>query len=155
MWARWAARWKLTAIVFAIVLASCGGRPGVTVSVAGVTVRMVLASVTERTVWSSSHGDAFPQDFPLTTVRAQTPVTLKFEAGEGATSIRGVIHDLDAPTPAGGPVEEFTVSGRSGAHTSRSIAPGRTFQVLVNVPWSFFVTGGEETHIFRLRVEPP
>ena len=116
---------------------------------------MAIASVTERTACSSSHGDAFPQDPPLTTVRATLPVTLMLEAGQGATSIRGWIYDVDAPTPSGGPLEEFTVSGRSGAHTSRSIIPARTYQVLVNVPWSFFVTGGEETHIFRLRVEPP
>lgn len=148
-------RWKLAAILLAIVLASCGGRPGVTVSVAGATVPMVFAGVTERTACSSSHGDAFPQDPPLTTVRAPLPVTLKFEAGQGATSIRGVIYDVDAPTPSGGPQEEFTVTGRTGAHTARSIVPGRTYQVLVNVPWSFFVTGGEETHVFRLRVEPP
>ena len=148
-------RWKLAAIIFAIVLASCGGRPGVTVSVAGVIVPMVFAGVTERTACSSSHGDAFPQDPPLTTVRAPLPVTLDFEAGQGATSIRGVIYDVGAPTPSGGPQEEFTVTGRSGAHTARSIVPGRTYQVLVNVTWSFFVTGGEETHLFRLRVEPP
>ena len=155
MRARWATRWKLTAIVFAIVLASCGGRPGVAVSVAGTTVPMVLSSVTQRTTCSSSHGDAAPQDPPLTTVRAPLPVTLTFNAGQGASSIRGVIYDVDAPTPSGGPQEEFTVTGRTGEHTARSIVPGRTYQVLVNVPWSYFVSGGEETHLFRLRVEPP
>ena len=148
-------QWKLIAIVVGVVLVSCGGRPGVAVTVAGVTVPMVLASVSERTLWSSSHGDAFPRDFPLITVRAPTPVTLTFEAGQGATSIRGVIYDLDAPTPSGGPQEEFTVTGRTGAHMSRSIVPGRTYQVLVNVPWSYVATGGEETHIFRLHVESP
>ena len=122
---------------------------------AGVAVPMVIASVSERTACSSSHGDAFPQNPPLTTGRAPTPVTLTFEAGQGATSIRGVIYDLDAPTPSGGPQEEFMVTGRTGAYTARSMVPGRTYQVLVNVPWSFVVTGGEETHLFRLRVEPP
>jgi hypothetical protein len=152
---RRATRWKLAAILVAVLLASCGGRPGVAVSVAGATVPMVVSSVTQRTACSSSHGDAFPQDPPLTIVRAPMPVKLNFEAGQGATSIRGWIYDVDAPTPSGGPQEEFLVPGRTGAHTARSIVPGRTYQVLVNVPWSFFVTGGEETHVFRLRVEPP
>ena len=116
---------------------------------------MVVSSVTERTTCSSTHGDAFPQDPPLTTVRTPMPVTLNFEAGQGATSIRGVIYDVDALTPSGGPQEEFMVAGRTGTHTARLMVPGRTYQVLVNVPWSFFVTGGEETHVFRLRVEPP
>lgn len=80
---------------------------------------------------------------------------LKFEAGQGASDIRGWIYDVDAPTPSGGPLEEFTIPGRTGAHAARSIVPARTYEVMVNVRWSFFVTGGEETHRFRLRVEPP
>jgi len=127
----------------------------VTVSVAGVTAPMVLSSRTERTSCSTSHGDAFPQNLPLTTVRAPTPVMLKFEAGQGASEIRGVIYHVDTPTPSGGPLEEFTIRGRTGTHTALSIVLGRTYQVLVNVRWSFFVTGGEETHLFRLRVESP
>ncbi len=39
----------LAAILVAIVLASCGGHPGLTVSVDGKVVPMVLASTTERT----------------------------------------------------------------------------------------------------------
>jgi hypothetical protein len=152
---RRATRWKLAAIIVAVLLAACGGRPGVTVSVAGAAVPMMVSSVTQRTACSSSHGDAGPQDPPLTTVRAPLPLTLTFNAGQGASSIRGVIYDVDAPTPSGGPQEEFMVPGRSGAHTARSMVPGRTYEVMVNVPWSFFVTGGEETHRFRLRVEPP
>jgi hypothetical protein len=70
------ARWELAAIIVAVLLASCGGRPGVTVSVAGAAVPMILSSVTQRTACSSSHGDAFPRDPPLTTVRAPLPVTL-------------------------------------------------------------------------------
>lgn len=153
--APWVSRLKLTAILVAILLASCGGQPGVTVSVAGVTMPMILSSRTESTSCSTSHGDAFPQTVPVTTVRVPTPVMLKFEAGQGASDIRGWIYDVDAPTPSGGPLEQFTIAGRAGAHTARSIVQARTYEILVNVRWSFFVTGGEETHVFRLRVEPP
>jgi len=146
-------RLGLAAILVAILLASCGGQPGVTVTVADVTVPMVRSSVTERTPCSVSHGDAFPRELPLTTVRA-TPVTLHFDAGQGASEIRGTIFEVDAPPP-GGPIEEFTLPGRSGAHTARSIVPGKTYGVLVGVHWSLVVTGGEETHAFRLRIEPP
>jgi hypothetical protein len=143
----------LCAILAAILLASCGARPGVNVWVAGQTVPMVLSSTTEGTGCSASHGDAFPQDVPLTTVRAPTPVTLRFEAGEGATEIRGWIYDVDAPTPSGGPIEEFTVPGRSGEHAARLIVPARVYRVIVNVRWSFVVTRGEETHVFRLLIQ--
>lgn len=147
-------RLALAAILIAILLASCGGRPGVTVSIAGETVPMVVSSTTEGMPWSTVHSDSFPRDVPLTTVRTPTPVMLHFEAGQGATQIRGWIYDLDAPSPSGGPIEQFTLPGRSGAHETRSIVPARTYRVLVNVVWSFLVTRGEETHIFRMRVEP-
>jgi len=145
----------LVGILLAMLFASCGTRPGVTVSIAGTTVPMVLSSTTETTGNSSSHGDAFPQNVPLTTVRWSTPVKLHVEAGQGATEIRGWIYDLDAPSPSGGPMEEFTVTGRSGAFETRSIAPARTYSVLVNVRWSSMLTRGEETHVFRLRLEKP
>jgi hypothetical protein len=153
--ARWATRWKLAAILVAIMLASCGRQPGLTVMVSGVTVSMVRASVTESTRCSTFHGDAFPQTVPLTTVRTPTPVVLQFEAGQGASEVRGVIYDVDAPTPSGGPTEEFRLPGRGGQYQSRTIVPARTYRVLVNVPWSFLFSGGEETHVFQIRVEPP
>jgi hypothetical protein len=146
---------RIAAIVVAVLLASCGGAPGVTVSIASVRVPMVRSSSTEGTPCSTSHGDAFPQDVPLTTVRTSTPVTLRFVAGKGATQIRVVIYDIDAPTLSGGPIEEFTLSGGSGDRQVPSIVPARTYRVLVNVVWSFLITRGEETHVFRLRVEPP
>ena len=145
----------LAVILTAILLASCGGRPGVTVSIAGEPVAMILSSATERTACSAQHGDAFPRELPLTVVHAAPPVTLRFEAGQGVTQVRGWIYDVDAPTPSGGPVEEFALSGRSWTHESRSIAAARTYRVLVNVVWSHVVTGGEETHAFRVRIEPP
>ncbi|HEV8535585.1 MAG TPA: hypothetical protein VGR87_07685 [Candidatus Limnocylindria bacterium] len=148
-------RLTLAAVIIAIPLASCGARPGVTVSIAGEKVPIVLSSTTEGTRCSTSHGDAFPENVPLTTVRMPAPVTLRFDAGQGASEIRGWIYDLDAPSPAGGPIEEFTLPGRGGAHQARSIVPERTYRVLVNVRWSFLVTEGEETHVFRLRVETP
>lgn len=145
----------LAVICTAILLASCGGRPGVTVSIAGEPVAMILSSATERTACSAQHGDAFPRELPLTVVRTTAPVTLQLEAGQGVTQVRGWIYDADAPTPTGGPIEEFTLAGRSGTYQARSIAPARTYSVLVNVVWSYLVTGGEETHAFRVRIEPP
>ena len=141
-------------ILLAILVASCGGRPGVIVSIGGETVPMVLGSSSEGTACSTSIGDAFPENVPLTTVHAATPVTLRFDAGQGATEIRGWIYDLEAPSPSGGPNEEFTVPGRSGTYETRSIVAARTYSITVNVRWSFVVTQGEETHLFRLRVEP-
>ncbi|MEK6206699.1 MAG: hypothetical protein AABM32_03575 [Chloroflexota bacterium] len=147
-------RTKLAAIVLAILIASCGGRPDVSVSIAGETVPTVLASATEGTGCSTSHGDAFPQNVPLTTIRAATPITLHFDAGQGASEIRGWIYDVAAPTASGGPNEEFTMAGRSGDYEVRSIVPNRTYRVLVNVRWSFLMTQGEVSHIFEMRVQP-
>jgi hypothetical protein len=147
-------RLPLAVILFAILLASCGGAPSVLVRVAGETVPLALSSTTVRTGCSTEHGDAFPRDVPLTTVRAPTPAVLHIEAGQGATVIRGWIYDVDAPTVSGGPIEEFTLSGRGGDHEARSIKPARTYNVVVNVSWSSVVTGGEVTHVFRLRIEP-
>jgi hypothetical protein len=147
-------RLPLGAILGAILLASCGSRPGLAVTIAGVAIPMVLGSTTDRTGCSSEHGDAFPQSVPLTTINAPTPVTLKVEAGQGATEIRGWIYDLDASSPSGGPTEEFTLSGRTGTYAPRSIIAARTYQVVLNVRWSFVVTDGEVTHLFRLRIGP-
>jgi hypothetical protein len=148
-------RLPLAGILLAILLASCGGTPSVVVRVAGETVAMTLSSTTVRTGCSAEHGDAFPRDVPLTIVRTPTPAMLHVEAGQGATGIRGWIYDVDAPTTSGGPLEEFSLPGRSGDHESKSIVTSRTYSVVVNVAWSSLVTGGEVTHLFRLRVVPP
>lgn len=145
----------LSAILVAILLASCGGRPGVTVTIDGQEVPKVLASTTEGTRCSTAHGDAFPQSVPLTTVRAAKTPALQFDAGQTATEIRGAIYDLDSPAPSGGPIEEFTLPGRGGSYEPRSIVAGRTYSVTLNVRWSLLVTQGEETHLFRVRVERP
>ncbi len=145
-------RLPLAAVLLAILLASCSGRPTVTVSIGGATVPTALASTTEGTACSTSHGDAFPQNVPLTTVRGSTPVTIHVEADQGNV-IRGWIYDLDAPSRSGGPNEEFTLPGRSGSYEVRSIVPARTYQVLVNVRWSFVFTQGEVSHLFKFRVE--
>jgi hypothetical protein len=147
-------RIPLGAILVAILIAACGGRPDVSVSIAGEPVPMVLASVSEGTACSTSIGDAFPQNVPLTTIRVATPVTVHFEAGQGTSEIRGWIYDIAAPSATGGPNEEFTLPGRSGDYVLRSIMPNRTYRVLVNVRWSFFVTQGEVSHIFEMRVQP-
>jgi len=148
-------RLALAGILAAILLASCGSRPDVTVSIASGTVRMLESSVTEGTRCSTFHGDGFVRDVPLTTVRTATPVTIEVEAGQTATAIRGWIYDVDAPTPSGGPIEEFKLPGRNGAYEARSIVPARTYEVVVNVAWSALITRGEVTHVFRVRVEPP
>ncbi|MDP9252402.1 MAG: hypothetical protein M3O80_05285 [Chloroflexota bacterium] len=147
-------RLPLAAIIFAVLLASCGGTPSVIVVAAGKKIPMALASTTVRTGCSSEHGDAFPRDVPLTIVNSRAPV-LHIEAGQGATGIRGWIYDVDAPTTSGGPLEEFTLSGRSGDHEAKSIVTAHTYTVVVNVTWSALVTGGEVTHVFRLRVDSP
>jgi hypothetical protein len=91
----------------------------------------------------------------LTTVRRAAPLTINFEAGQGATEIRGWLYDVDAQSqPTGVPIEEFKLSGRSGAFEPRSMLASRTYSITVNVVWSFVVTHGEETHLFRLRIEP-
>src|SRR2546428_11244883 len=147
-------RLPLGVFLVAILLASCGGRPGVTVSIGGVVVPMALGSTSEGRACSSSIGDYFPGTLPLTIVRAALPLTLEFEAGQGASEIRGAIYDVDAPAASGGPNEEFNVAGRSGSYMARSVTAGRTYRVLVNVRWSFVVTHGEETHLFEVRLEP-
>jgi hypothetical protein len=146
-------RVPLGAVLLAILLASCGGRPNVAVSIGGQVVPMVLASTTEGTACSTSHGDAFPQNVPLTKVNGPAPVTLRVEADQGA-EIRGWIYDVEAPAPSGGPNEEFTLPGRSGTYQTRSIVPGRIYRMLIHVSWSFVVTHGEVTHLFDFRVEP-
>ena len=85
---------------------------------------MVLGSTTEGTACSTSHGDAFPQNVPLTIVHGSASPTIRFEAGQGATEIRGWIYDVEAPSPSGGPTEEFTLQGTSGTYQPRSIVAG-------------------------------
>ena len=147
-------RLSLAAIILAVLVASCGGQPGVKVSVAGVVVPMVFSSRSEGTPCSTVISDGVRQDPPLTTVRAQVPLTLQFEAGDGTTGIRGWIYDVDRPTPSGGPLEEFALPGRRGSYEARSILPARTYTVMVIVAWSLLVTSGAETNVFRVRVEP-
>lgn len=141
----------LGAVLFAVLLASCGGRPGVTVRVADQIIPIVLASTTEGTACSTSHGDGFPPNVPLTKVSASTPLALRVEADQGATEIRGAIYDVGASP--GGPIEEFTLPGRSGTYALQSVVAGHTYRVLVNVRWSFVVTHGEVTHLFDVRME--
>ena len=117
---------------------------------------MVLASTSRITAWGyGEQGDAFPAELPLSTVRASTPVTLTFDAGQGASEIRGWLYDKDAPSATGAPTEEFSLPGRSGSYTSRTIVAGRTYEVLVNVKWTGLLVQGEETHAFRLTVSVP
>jgi hypothetical protein len=82
-------------------------------------------------------------------------VTLKVEAGQSASVIRGWLYDREVPTPAGGPSEEFTLPGRTGAYAPRTIVLGRTYEIVVNVMWSGLLVSGEETHVFRVKVEAP
>lgn len=151
------AQLPLAAILLAIVLASCGARPGVAVTIDGQRIPMALSSTTQNTCNSTTHGDAFvrPEEMPLTTVRLKPPIILRFQAGTGATAIRGVIYDIDALGSPSGPMEQFTVAGGSGTYETRGLSTGRTYEFLLNVQWSLLVTTGEESHVFRLRIEPP
>jgi hypothetical protein len=115
---------------------------------------MVLAGTTESTPCSTSHGDAFRQNVPLTVVHAAPPTTLRASAGPGASEIHGAIYDLAASSSSGGPIEEFTPPGSGGAYDLWSILPARTNRVVLSVRWSFVVTGGEVTHLFEMRLEP-
>lgn len=148
----------LAALLLAALLSACGSQPGIAVSVGQQSIPMVLSSTSRLTAWvSGEHGDAFPQEeeIPVTTVRTSLPVMLKFEAGQGASAIRGWLYDKEAPTPAGGPSEEFTLQGRTGAYAPRTIMVGRTYEVVVNVMWSGLLVSGEVTHVFRLKIEAP
>ncbi len=142
------------ALLVGILVASCGGQPGISVTIATQQVPTVLSSTTTRTGCTTEHGDAaFPQDLAVTSVRSSTPLSLRFEAGAGATEIRGWIYELDASKHLSGPIEEFTLPGRIGTYDARTIAFGRTYQIVVNVKWSALVSQGEETRAFRLTVE--
>jgi hypothetical protein len=144
------------ALLLATLLSACGSQPGIAVSVGQQSIPMVLSSTSRLTAWvSGEHGDAFPREIPVTTVRTSLPVMLKFEAGQGASAIRGWLYDKEAPTPAGGPSEEFTLPGRTGAYAPRTIVVGRTYEIVVNVMWSGLLVSGEETHVFRLKIEGP
>lgn len=115
---------------------------------------MVPSSTSRLTLWvSGEHGDFFPREIPVTTIRTSLPVMLKFEAGQGATTIRGWLYDKEVPF--GGPSEEFTLPGRTGAYAPRIIVVGRTYEIVVNVMWSGVLVSGEETHVFRLKIEAP
>jgi hypothetical protein len=142
----------LAAIMLAVLVASCGGRPAVTVRVAGEIVPTQVTSTTEGTPCSTSHGDG-PFSPRLTIVRVSTPITIRVDVDPG-TQVRGWIYDVDGPTPTGGPLEEFTLAG-TGTHQSRSIVAARTYNVLVNVARSVMGFRSEVTHAFSLRVEPP
>lgn len=143
-------------LLLAILLSACGSQPGIAVSVGQQSIPMVLSSTSRLTAWVlGEHGDAFPRDIPVTTVRTSLPVMLKVEAGQGASVIRGWLYDKEAPTPTGGPSEEFNLPGRTGTYAARTIVVGRTYEIVVNVMWSGLLVSGEETHVFRLKVEAP
>ena len=145
----------IAALLIATLLGACGSQPDLRVSVGNQGLPMVLASTSKTTLLGGEHGDSFPRDIPLSTIRASTPVTLQLDAGQGASEIRGWLYDKDSPAPDGAPTEEFRVQGRSGAYASRTIAAGRRYEVLVNVKWSGLLVSGEVTYVLRLNVETP
>ena len=152
-------RGPLAAILLAVLIGSCGGRPSVTVMVAGTIVPTQVVSTTEGTPCSASHGDGpAPSRDPLI-VREPTPLAIRVDAEPGY-QIRGRIYELDTSTPAlrllpaSGPLEEFTLT--SGVtYQSRSIVASRSYQVLVDVSRSVLGFRSEVGHAFRVRVEPP
>ncbi len=143
-------------LILSTVATACGSQPGISVTVARTSIPMVLTSTSRVTGWWAGEvGDAAVGEIPLTTLHTSVPVTLVFEAGQGANAIRGWLYDREAPTAAGGPIEEFTLPGRTGAYAPRAMSIGRTYQVVVNVMWSGLLVRGEETHAFRLKIEGP
>lgn len=147
---------RLIALLLAVVVTACGSQPGIRVSVGQQSIPTVLSSTSRLTLWvAGEHGDWFPGDIPVTAVRTSRPATLKFEAGQGASRIRGWLYDKEAPTPGGGPSEQFNLPGRTGAYAPRTIVVGRTYEIVVNVMWSGVLVSGEETHVFRVKVEAP
>ena len=146
-------RGPLAAILLAVLFASCGGRPSVTVRIAGDIVPTRVLSTTQATPCSASHGDAFLPPAPPTIVRSPPPLAIGVDV-ESGSDVRGWIYDEDSPTPSGGPLEEFTLT-TSGTYVSRSIVPSRTYNVVVNVVRSALGFRTEVTHGFRLRVQPP
>ena len=138
------------------LLVACGSAPGVTVAIGEQRIPTVLSSTSRLTAWGAGEvGDAFLRDIPLTTIHASPPVTLRLVSGPGATAIRGWLYDQGSPAADGGPLEQFTLAGGQGAYAPRSFAVGRTYEVMVNVAWSGLLVRGEETHVFRLRIEVP
>lgn len=123
-------RVPLAAILLTILVASCGGRPSVTVMVAGEIVPTQVVSTMEGTPCSAKIGDGpFPTLAP-TIVREPTPLAIRVDAEPGS-QIRGRIYEIDTSTPvmrllpASGPLEEFTLT--SGVtYQSRSIVATRT-----------------------------
>lgn len=150
-------RSPLIAVLFlSTVATACGSQPGIKVTLARQTIPMVLTSTSRMTGWWAGEvGDMAVGEIPLTTVHTSAPVTLQFEAGQGASAIRGWLYDKDAPLPSGGPIEEFTLPGHTGAYAPRAMSVGRTYEVMVNVMWSGLLVRGEETHAFRLKIEGP
>lgn len=151
-------RGPLAAILFAILIASCGGRPSVTVRVAGEIVPTQTGSSQEGTPCSMTVRDA-PFGPPVTIVRGPTPLAIRVDVDPGY-EISGWIYEMDASSPvprmlpASGPLEEFTlVSGE--AYRSRSIVAGRTYAVMVNVERSALGFRSEVSYLFGVRVEPP
>lgn len=143
----------LALLLFASILGACGSQPGVSVFAGHERVPMVLVSTSRVTGWWAGEvGDAFPTELPLTTVRGADAVSLRFEAEPGASVITGVIYDKDAPSPTGGPTEQFTLRGRSGIYAPRTIVAGHTYEVMVDVAWSGLLVRGEETHAFLLKL---
>lgn len=144
----------VAAPLIATLLGACGSQPDLTVSVGSQRLPIVLASASKITGWwSGETGDAFPMDMPLSTLRAAAPVTLQFDAGQGASDINVWLYDKDTPSSGGGPTEEFVVHGRTGTYAPRTISVGHTYEILVNVKWSGLLVHGEVTYVFRLKLE--
>lgn len=145
-------RLPLGAILAAVVLASCGADPGMSVSIASETVQTVPTSDVHRTACSATVRDRVVGEIPLKTV-SERP-TLTFAGGGGTTGFRGWIYDLKDGKLSSVPIEEFTVSGASGSYEPRTVKAGGTYEISINADWSFIITGGSETRVFRLRVGP-
>lgn len=149
-------RAALATLLFGILVASCGGDPGLTVTIANQSVPTEFSSRSTRTACSGVHGDGPAPSFVPTTVRASIPLSIRLEAGPGTTEIRGWIYELDASGQVrGNPIEQFSLPSRSGSVESRTMVAGHSYQVTVNATWSALISQGAETRTFRLAVAAP
>jgi hypothetical protein len=144
----------LAAILFAILLASCG-RPGVALRIVGVNEGLpgLDSSYCQSGGCTTTCGD-YPTPAPrLVQVRVTPPVTLEVRADSGVTEIHGDIWDGD--TISGRPIEAFTLANQSGGYVSQAMASGHRYYIYVDVRWSLPLNSGGQGHAFRVEILPP
>jgi hypothetical protein len=148
-------RWlPLASILVAVVLASCDGRPAVTLRISGVneSVPGLSGSYCQSGGCSGTCADGPAPVPPLVQLHVIAPVTLEVQADDGVTEIRGDIWEGD--TVLGRPVEAFTVAGKSARYVSRAMASGHRYYISIHVRWSRPLNTGGQGHAFRVELLP-